>query len=107
MDGNRNCIHSTQISLPAAAVLHGVAVQMFAPETLLRNSDPIVMAGYGSEVARHQNVFPGGPAAPQESDDAIFAIVNLHPLKALRFEVEQVHRRLTAIEQVQFTDPVL
>src|SRR5688572_1107264 len=106
VSGKGRRFDGAQVALTAAAVILGVAVQTFTPQSALRDADLIVVADDGRTVAYHQYRFgmPGGEA--QETENAGFGVLRVDPGKALGAEVKLVQGRSFAVQPVQVPHPI-
>jgi hypothetical protein len=107
MKGNRRRANSTHISLAASPIIFGVAVQYFPPETLGRDSDPIIRPRHGSEIADDEDGIFRRPSLAKEADDAVFPVAEIDPGKSLGIKIKLMQRPFFPMKTVQVFDPEL
>src|SRR4029077_5385227 len=95
------------VSVVAARVILGVAVEDFAVITRFRDADTIVFAGYGREVCYYDQIILGISGATDKGKDARVRVVTIDPLKSLPVEIDLVQCRFTAIDRVQVDHELL
>src|SRR5215470_11243033 len=80
-------VRAAEISHPASAVLSRVAVQRLAPVAGVGNTDHVIRARNGREVADDQD--RGGVASrlAQEAHYAVIAVSKVDPLESTRLEI--------------------
>ena len=100
MQGNRCCLYCTQITLTAASVILGVAIEQLSPETWLWYSDSIVEMGHGGKITDNCNNVATSPPIANETNHTVFNIIAVNPFKACVVKVHLVESRLTAIKMV-------
>src|SRR6185503_2981474 len=73
---------TAEIPLAASALERSVAVQNLLTHAAPGNTQPMVLARDGREVARNEHRLVGAPAAAKEGDRALLGVVAVDPLEA-------------------------
>src|SRR5215469_17626883 len=86
MNGKRNGLGAAEVSLAAAAVQRGIAIQHFFPETLLWDTNTIVLQDDRRKITHEEQLLIRISTAPQETDNAPLIIVAVDPCKTSSIE---------------------
>src|SRR5437763_6842276 len=105
--GQRRGLEAAHVSLAAAAVVPGVAVEQLAPEAAVRHPDAVVVARDGCEVEGCEQRALLRPSPAQQGDDALLRVVAVDPAETGGLEVGLVERRLGAEQAVEILEPAL
>src|SRR5262249_28162939 len=104
-DGRR--FQAAEVTVPAASVFFGVAVQYLFPETFFRHAYAVICARHGREVADNQNQIFGRASPPKKTQRAFFRVVKIHPLKPIGPKTLFVQSRLLPVKLIEVTRPAL
>src|SRR5512144_1839955 len=100
-------VATAEVPDAAPAVLGRVTVRDFAPETVVRDADPIAVARHRREIEDCRDDVRCRPTAPENGDDAALGVRAVDPGEAAGLEVELMEGAFADVEGVQIPDPPL
>jgi len=83
MGGHFLGVQASTVADARAGVYLSVTVKHFAPVAAVRHPETIALAGYGREVANHDQLVARCLTVPQETDDAALMVVAIDPLETV------------------------
>jgi hypothetical protein len=81
MNGERSGLQTTEVSLAAATIKRGIAVQDFSPGTLTGDADAIILPENWREITNEKQLFIRISTAANETDDAPLRVFTIDPLE--------------------------
>ena len=107
MGRDRTGFSPSRISQATPLIACRIAVQDFPPEARSRDSDPVALSWDRREVADHEEEIIRGFPSAQETDDALFPVMKVDPLKSVPGKIELVQGAFRPVKMVQIFHPLL
>jgi hypothetical protein len=95
------------IALSAPPIEGCVTIEGLLPPTSQGHPEPVVVPGYGGEIAGADNDIPWVSALPEKAQNTLLAVVAVDPDKAGRFEILLEQGPLASEKGVEIPDPSL
>src|SRR5258708_26832806 len=98
---------AAEIAHVGAAVRGAVAVERFAPVTLVGQAETVAQARLRGEIANDRNGRVVLRAEPEKGEHRLLLVVDHDPAKAVRLAIARIKGGGLAIELVEMTNPIL